>query len=302
MIMKFIRYIQDADYAFLVNSAHGFYKSVPDETYLIRMFKAKMGYELNLDNPKTYNEKLQWLKIYDRKPIYTTMVDKYRAKEYVAQIIGEQYIIPTLGVWNHFDEIDFEKLPDKFVLKCTHDSGGLIICKDKSSFDIKKARQVINNSLQKNYYFKFREWPYKNVKPQIIAEKFMYSSKEGIGIPIMDYKIYTFNGVARMCMINQDRGIHTKADYFDRDFKWLDFKWGYDHANIQIKKPDQFEKMFKLAEKLAYGCPELRVDFYEVDGQIYFGELTFFDGSGFEKIEPVEWDYKLGNMLDLSKV
>ena len=300
--MKFIRYIQDADYAFLVNSAHGFYKSVPDETYLIRMFKAKMGYELNLDNPKTYNEKLQWLKIYDRKPIYTTMVDKYRAKEYVAQIIGEQYIIPTLGVWNHFDEIDFEKLPDKFVLKCTHDSGGLIICKDKSSFDIKKARQVINNSLQKNYYFKFREWPYKNVKPQIIAEKFMYSSKEGIGIPIMDYKIYTFNGVARMCMINQDRGIHTKADYFDRDFKWLDFKWGYDHANIQIKKPDQFEKMFKLAEKLAYGCPELRVDFYEVDGQIYFGELTFFDGSGFEKIEPVEWDYKLGNMLDLSKV
>ena len=306
------------DRYFLWLAYHGFLNRWPDEKYIRRKFEASLGYPLNLDNPQTINEKLQWLKLYDRKPIYTTMVDKYAAKEYVASIIGNQYIIPTLGIWNRFDEIDFALLPDQFVLKCTHDSGGLVICKDKRKLDYATARKRINKSLKTNYYYFGREWPYKDVKPRIIAEVYMEdTSTEGEHScvahhgenpavrpqtktpPLKDYKVYTFNGKAKICMINQDRKIHTRADYFDREYNWLDFTWGYDHADLPPEKPKNYELMFELAEKLAAGTAELRIDFYEVNSRVYFGELTFFDGSGFDRIEPVKWDYKIGSMLKL---
>lgn len=273
-------------------------KFLPDELYLKLMYRHIVGKRLDLKNPQTFNEKLQWLKLHDRKPIYTTMVDKYSAKQYVADIIGDQYIIPTLGIWDTFDEIDFDSLPDRFVLKCTHDSGGVCICRDRDRFNVEEAREKINRALHRNFYYVFREWPYKNVQPRIIAEKYMEdpSIKE-----LRDYKIYTINGKAVMCMINQDRGKHTRADYFDKDFNWLDFTWGYDHADNRPERPQNYEKMFELAEKLAVGTIELRVDFYQVGEEIYFGELTFFDGGGFDKIEPIEWDYELGRMLVLSK-
>ena len=309
MIRKVLRYCKDADYRFGVNSAWGLCDNMPDDEYIKRMFKYTMGYELPLDNPKTYNEKLQWLKLHDRKPIYTTMVDKYAAKEYVSSIIGKEYIIPTLGVWNTFDEIDFDMLPDQFVLKCTHDSGGLVICRDKKAFDINNARKKIMRSLKRNFFYYGREWPYKNVKPRVLAEQYM----EDTGLasnpkernqeipPLKDYKVYTFNGKARLCMINQDRKIHTRADYFDRDYNWLDFTWGYDHADEKPVKPNNYELMYELAEQLAVGTIELRVDFYEVNNRVFFGELTFFDGSGFDKIEPIEWDYNLGSFLELPR-
>ena len=455
---RLIKFLTDPDYRFESLGTRGYLKNMPDDIYLGHMFKAKVGYPLNFTSPQTFNEKLQWLKLHDRKPIYTTMVDKYAVKDYVASVIGEQYIIPTLGVWDNFDDIDFDALPDQFVLKCTHDSGGLVICKDKSKLDIKKAKKKINKSLHRNYYYMFREWPYKNVKPRIIAEKYIedhstselcdykffcfngtakcykvdfdrfishtanYFTIDGelmklgeevcppnfekeiptpenldkmkefaeklsttlpflradfydvdgklyfgemtfypasgfekfifdgnnelldpwiklpktIGgycliykdifcvldtsantcisntqgklitdvysrevVPLRDYKIYTFNGKANLCMINQDRGIHTRADYFDRDYNWLDFTWGYDHADVLPDKPQNYELMYKLAEQLAAGTPELRVDFYEVNGRLYFVELTFFDAGGFDKIEPKEWDYKLGSMIHL---
>ncbi len=294
-----IRSLFDKRTRFKALDARGFYRHLSDKNYLLRRFYAEFGYNLDLRNPQTYNEKLQWLKLYDRKPIYSTMVDKYEAKEYVSKIIGQEYIIPTLGVYDHFDEIDFSILPDQFVIKCTHDSGGLIICRDKKTINIPEAKKKITASLETNYYLKFREWPYKNVKPRIIIEQYMEEENNGSNKILNDYKIYTFNGKAKMCMINQDRGIHTRADYFDEDYNWLDFTWGYDHADIRPIKPNNYEQMFSLAEKLSVGTTELRVDFYQVNNKVYFGELTFFDGSGFDKITPVEWDRKLGSWIKL---
>ncbi|SEL56907.1 TupA-like ATPgrasp [Ruminococcus sp. YRD2003] len=299
-IIKVFNVLKDKNKRFLFLAQRGYYNKMGDRDYIERLYEAKFGKRINLDSPQTYNEKLQWLKLFDRRPEYTTMVDKYAVKEYVAQRIGEKYIIPTLGVWERFEDINFEKLPNKFVLKCTHDSGGLVICKDKSNFDIDAAKAKINRSLKKNYYLLWREWPYKNVKPRIIAEKYMEDSEPSCkGRPINDYKIYTFGGVAKMMMINSDRGISTRADYFDREFNWLDFTWGYAHADKTPAKPQNYEKMFELAERLAEGTPELRVDFYEVDGKVYFGELTFFDGSGLDRIKPFEWDLKMGEWVTL---
>lgn len=284
---------------------------LPDKQYLRLMYWAILHKKLDLRYPKTFNEKLQWLKIYDRKPEYTVMVDKYAAKQYVADRIGEQYIIPTLGVWENFDDIDFESLPNQFVLKCTHDSGGLVVCKDKSKLDKVAAKEKIEKSLKRNYYWSGREWPYKNVPPRIIAEKYMSDSQGTNGEEISlkdnkvddlkDYKFYCFDGAVRFVMINSDRNSDkpTKADYFDRDFNWLDFTWGYGHAEVRPEKPDKFEEMITIAEKLSKGLPHIRVDLYECNGQIYFGELTFYDGSGFDEISPVEWDYKIGDYIKL---
>ena len=290
-------------------SRMGLLKWIPDDLFLKVRYRGEMNKPLNLRNPQTFNEKLQWLKLYDRKPEYTVMVDKYAAKQYVAAKIGEQYIIPTLGVWEHFDDIDFDSLPNQFVLKCTHDSGGLVVCKDKSSLDKTAAREKLEKSLKQNYYWSGREWPYKNVPPRIIAEKYMSNNQEkdneGILLSInensdlKDYKFYCFNGTMKFVMINSDRNSDkpTKADYFDRDFNWLDFTWGYAHAEIRPEKPEKFEEMVFLAEKLSKGLSHIRVDFYECDGKVYFGELTFYDGSGFDAIEPIEWDYKIGKLI-----
>ena len=271
-----------------------------DEAYLKIEFPAHTGYRLDLEHPQTYNEKLNWLKLHDRKAIYPTMVDKLLAKDFVAGIIGEKYIIPTIGVWEKFEDINFDALPDQFVLKCTHDSGGVVICKDKNTFDKKAAGEKIKRSLNRRFFYVCREWPYKDLKPRIIAEKYMVNDSDAQNdSPLVDYKIYTFNGVAKVAMINTDRGIDTRADYYDRDYNWLDFKWGYEHAAIPPQKPKNYEKMFELAEHLAVGTVALRVDFYESNGELYFGELTFYDGGGFDAIEPIEWDIKLGSWVHL---
>lgn len=295
--MKLQKFITNPIIRFSYLNEIGLFRSWNDAKFLQHKFKLVFGYELNFDSPKTFNEKLQWLKLYDRKPIYTTIVDKYAVKKYVADRIGEEYIIPTLGVWDHFDDIDFESLPNQFVLKCTHDSGGLLICRDKDSFDKKEAKRKIRKCLKRNYYWSGREWPYKDVPRKIIAEKYMEDKETG---QLRDYKLYCFNGEPKIIMINSDREIgKTKADYFDMDFNWLDLKWGYEHAAVKPLKPKNFEKMKELATILSKDIPELRVDFYEVNNKIYFGELTFFDGSGFDKIEPREWDEKLGGWITL---
>lgn len=301
---KIFKLIFDEDYRFDFLSSRGLLNKMSDHDYLKKMFKIRTGKNLVLDNPQTYNQKLQWIKLYDHNPMYIFMVDKYEAKKYVAKLIGEEYIIPTLGVWNNFDEINFDNLPDQFVLKCTHDSGGVVIIRDKSAINRKEIKRKIEKSLKRNFYYYGREWPYKDVKPRIIAEKYMVDTtaindNDQCNNVLKDYKIYTFNGKAKMCMINTDRGIDTRADYFDRDFNWLDFFWGYNHADTKPQKPVQYERMFELAETLAQGTTELRVDFYVVNNKIYFGELTFFDGSGFDPIVPEEWDIKIGSWLKL---
>ena len=300
-LSKLLKYATDSNYRFKVNDAHGFYKTMSDERYLKKKFKALVGYDLNLDNPKTYNEKIQWLKLHDRNPLYPKLVDKYEVKEYVAGIIGDQYIIPTIGVWDKFEDINFDSLPQQFVLKCTHDSGGLVICTDKSQFDKEKARRKICTALNRNYYYVHREWPYKNVRPRIIAEKYMEDSTSA---ELNDYKFFCFDGAPMALFIATDRQnavLETKFDFFDMDFNHLDFTNGHPNANKKIHQPNSFDEMKMIAGKLSKGFPHVRVDLYEVDGKVYFGEMTFAHWSGFVPFEPMEWDYKFGSWIKLPK-
>ncbi|MBQ4131506.1 MAG: glycosyl transferase [Clostridia bacterium] len=272
---------------------------LPDKTHIKMRFKLKTGKKLNLENPQTFNEKLQWLKLYDRKHIYTTMVDKYEVKQYIAERIGEEYIIPTLGVWDSFDDIDFDALPNQFVLKCTHDSGGLVICKDKNTFDKAAAKEKIEKSLKRNYFLIHREWPYKNVKRRIIAEKYMEDSKTS---ELRDYKFFCFDGVVRAMFIATERqkaGEEVKFDFYDADGKHLELRQGHPNATVCPEKPKTFDEMKRLAEKLSKGIPQVRVDFYEVNGKVYFGELTFSHFAGMVPFEPEEWDYTFGSWIEL---
>ncbi len=269
------------------------------EIYVKRIFRERMGYNLDLDNPKTYNEKLQWLKLYYHNPFYTLLVDKYKVKQYVADKIGEEYIIPTLGVWNKFDDIDFRSLPKQFVLKCTHDSGGLVICKDKSKLDVVASRKTITKCLKHNFYYNGFEWPYKNVEPRIIAEQYMEDSKTQ---ELRDYKFFCFDGVVKFMFIGTERqkeGEDVKFDFFDADFKHLPFLQGHENAQEPPEKPLRFDEMKALSERLSAGMPHVRVDFYEVDGKVYFGEFTFFHHGGWTPFEPEEWDYVFGKELTL---
>ncbi len=271
-------------------------KFIPDRPYLKLKFRANMGKKLDLNSPKTFSEKLQWLKLYNRKPEYTDMVDKYEAKNYVAKILGDEYIIPTLGVWDNVKDIDFDALPEQFVLKCTHDSGGLVICKDKSKLDIEKTREIMRAALKKDFYFLGREWPYKNVKKRIIAEQYMEDTGTG---ELRDYKFFCFDGVVKALFIATDRPHDTRFNFYDADFNFLPFTQGYPNADKEIVKPANFEKMKELATRLSQGFPHVRIDFYEVNGHIYFGEITFFHHNGLCPFDPGEWDYKFGEWLTL---
>ena len=271
-----------------------------DETYLKIKYKTQMKQKLNLENPQTFNEKLQWLKLYDRKDIYTTMVDKYETKKYVADIIGQEYIIPTLGIYEKFEEINFEELPNKFVIKCTHDSGGLVICKDKSKFDFKKARKKINKFLKRNFYYNFREWPYKNVKPRIIVEKYMedINQKEDL----IDYKFFCFGGVPRFLYVSQGLANHQTAriSFTDMNYEKTEFyRSDYKQFDELPPKPHNFELMKILAQKLSRDLSFLRVDFYEINSKIYFGEVTFHPNAGYIPIVPLKYDKILGDMMEL---
>ena len=269
-----------------------------DRVYLKMKFPLCVGYKLNLESPKTYNEKLQWLKLYNRIPEYTKMVDKYDVKHYVAGVIGNEYIIPTLGVYNSVDEINIDSLPRQFVLKCTHDSGGVVICKDKTNFDVEKARNILRKGIKRNYYIYNREYPYKNVVPRIIAEEY---KEDGTG-ELRDYKFFCFDGEVKALFIASDRSKkeeETKFDFFDADFNHLPFTNGHPNAKSLPFKPEGFKEMKKLASQLSKGIPHVRVDFYDINGKVYFGEMTFFHWSGMKPFDPVEWDYTFGSWIKL---
>lgn len=274
---------------------------MPDFLILKRYYYQRFNKKLDLKNPQTFNEKLQWLKLYNRVPLYTTLVDKYTVKKWVSEKIGAQYVIPTLGIWEKFEDIDFDMLPNQFVLKCTHDSGGLVICKEKKSMNVALARNTIDKSLKRNYYYSSREWPYKNVKPMVIAEKYMEDSECH---ELRDYKFYTFNGEPRFMLLATNRQCKEKSlsfDYYDMEFNHLPLvnHWHPNNTTDLIHKPVTFEKMKELALILAEGIPHVRVDFYEVNGKIYFGEMTFFDMGGFLKLHPDSWDQEWGDLIKL---
>lgn len=270
---------------------------LPDKPFLKIFFKIFVGYKLDFDNPKTFNAKLQWLKVYDHNPEYTKMVDKYDAKEYVGSIIGEEHIIPTLAVYDRFRDIDFDALPNSFVIKCTHDSGGVVICKDKATFDIDAARKKLNKALRRNYYYHSREWCYKNIKPRLIIEPFMGD----IDSDLDDYKLMCFNGKVKCSFVCLERYTDTglKVDFYDDEWNKMPFMRDYPNSKVLTPKPINYDKMVEFAEKLAKDIPFVRIDFYEIDGKLYFGEMTFYPGSGFERFSPRKWDKILGSWIEL---
>lgn len=277
-------------------------RSLPfaDKWYLNIRYSKKFGKNPDWKNPTTFNEKLQWLKINYRKDEFTKMVDKYAVREYITEKIGKEYLIDLVGgPWENPEDIDFDALPNQFVLKCTHDSGSVFICKDKKNFDIAEVKKKISKALKFNMYWYGREWPYKNVKPRIIAEKYMVDES---GTELKDYKLFCFQGTPEILFIACDRYVEnteTKFNFYDMDFNLLPFTHGHPNSDAPIKRPASLEKMKELASILSAGLPHLRVDFYDINGRIYFGELTFFHHSGFVPFEPEFWDKKLGDMINL---
>ena len=290
--------------AILSFARRGWLRCVPDRPYLKWMFHACMNRKLDLKDPKTMNEKLQWLKLYNRRPEYTMMADKVAVRDYIAEKLGEEYLIPCLGVWEDPEDIDFDALPDKFVLKCNHNSGlGMCICKDKSKLDIPKVKAELKKGLAQNYYLNGREWPYKNIKRRIIAEKYMTDAPDIDDFT--DYKFYCFNGKPDCVLVSYDRSTGDPKFYF------FDRKWELKRYNkrgkaapegFTLPKPEGMDKMFEIAEQLSKdaGSPFLRVDLYNSQGQIYFGELTFFPDSGFDANRLPEMDRYFGDLINLS--
>lgn len=273
---------------------------LPDEYYLKLLYRMHIGRKLNLSNPITFNEKLQWLKLYDHRPEYTMMVDKYKVREYIADKLGEEYLIPLLGVWDDPDDIDFDALPNQFVLKCNHNSGtGMCICKDKSKLDIEKVKKELRKGLAQDYYLTGREWPYKDVPRKIICEKYMVDHS---GQELSDYKVHCFNGIPKAILVCSERfsdaGLH--EDFYDMKWKRLDVKRP-DHplTDTELVEPKELQKMFSFSEQLSRDYPFMRTDFYEVNGKLYFGEITLYPASDFSVFEPEEWDATFGEWIKL---
>jgi len=270
-----------------------------DKNYVSALYYLKMGKKLNLKNPQTYNEKLQWLKLYDRNPMYTTMVDKYTVKQYVESIIGKEYLIPTIGLWDRPEDIDWSTLPDQFVLKTTHGGGnsGVVICKDKANFDKNAAIKKLRKSYKHDIYKSHREWQYKNVIKRVLAEQYMEDSRYK---ELRDYKFFAFDGVVKALFIATERGTgDVKFDFFDANFNHLDLVQQHPMSGTVIQKPVCFDEMKRIASKLSQGLPAVRIDLYEVDGHVYFGEFTFTHHGGVVPFHPESWDYVFGKWIKL---
>ena len=279
-------------------TAMGLTKAIPDKSHLRILYRASVGKWPDLDNPHTFNEKLQWLKLHDRNPLYTTLVDKYRVKRWVAERIGEKYVVPTYGAWEHVEDIDLNELPDRFVLKTNHDCGGIAICRDRATFDFDVAKRKLAKHLKKNYYWGCREWPYKDVKPLVFAEEYL-EPDAAVGETV-DYKLMCFGGKARCVFTCTGRAAgDLRVDFFDLDWNHLPFERHYPNAGVEPSAPSCFREMREAAERLSEGIPFVRVDFYDVGGEPRFGEMTFYPGAGFEEFAPEEWDGRLGEWVRL---
>lgn len=294
--------------AFKFMARKGMMNWMPDKPYLKLMFRAVTGKRLNLHNPKNFNEKLQWLKLYDRNPLYTVMVDKVKAKEYVASKIGDEYIIPTLGVWDNADEVDFDSLPSRFVIKCNHNSGkGMYICHDKSKIDETKVREELRRGLNENYFLHGREWPYKDVPRRIIAEQYLEDGNisdntDSFVGNLRDYKFFCFNGEPRLCEVISDRAIDERIDFYDLEWNRIVGLIDDDvvcNSACDIPRPQSFKNMCDCARILSANIPFSRIDFYDINGRAYWGEITFFPSSGFDSFKPDEWNRKVGDWLQL---
>lgn len=272
-----------------------FSKFIPPKPYLKALYWLKNGESLNLNKPNTFNEKLNWLKLYNRNPQYSIMADKYLVKEYVKGIVGEEYVVPCYGAWERFEDIDFNNLPKQFVLKANHDSSGATICLDKENFDYTAKTAIFNKLVKRNYYYNLKEWPYKNIKRRILAEEFL---SDGTGTELRDYKFYCFNGKPKY-MYCTNKGAYIRENFYDMDFKPVNISHGYDRIETPIEKPSGFETMKELAAKLSKEIPFVRVDFFQIGEKVYFGEFTFYDWGGMKPFTEKDFEYKLGELIIL---
>lgn len=277
---------------------------LPDESYIRLFYFATTGRKLNLKDPVTFEDKQQWLKLHDHNTRYTKLADKYLVRKHIKRTIGEGYSFPLLGRWQNFDEIDFTDLPDQFVLKCNHDSGSVRVIKSKSSLrdeDYAELKRHFDKRVRRNFYYAGREFPYKNINPCIIAERYMIDSKQEAS-SLNDYKFFCFNGVPKIVLIVTDRDTDCRYDFYDMDFNHLDLKYGKSRDDDRIKEPKFFSEMKSIAAKLSEGIPFVRIDLYEIEGKVYFGEYTFFDGGGFQWLQPDRWEYRMGSWLQLPEL
>ena len=300
------KFMSDRTYRFFLLSMLGFFNGLSDETYIKMMWKLTMDYPLNIHNPRTFNEKLQWLKLHDRRFEYTVMADKYLVKDYVSNLIGGEYVIPLIGVWDSVDDIDFDGLPNQFVLKCTHTSGGMVICRDKDRFDQENAKKKLRRYMRQEYYWHGREWPYKDVVPRILAEQYMEDDNTA---EIKDsekvltvYKFFTFSGEPMIIQtIQNDKTEFETIDYFDCEWNLLELHQDFPNSKEPLKKPENLEKMLELVRKLSSPTiPFLRVDMYEISGRVYFSEYTFYSDNGTAIFSPRHWDNELGDLIRIS--
>lgn len=273
---------------------------LPDKLYLKLQYRVNVGKRLNLKEPHTFNEKLQWLKLYNRNPMYTEMVDKYAVRDFVSKKIGEEYLVPLIGAWDDPNDINFESLPRQFVLKCNHDSGSVIICKNKDEFNKTYAVKKLGKKLKRDMFYWSREWPYKNIKRKIICEKFMKDREFDV---LNVFKILNFNNGEQIIQVIQDDKMPNESiDYFDSQWNRLDMRQNFPNSKNPLPKPKTLDKMLDLAQRLSAGFPFLRTDFYEINGKVYFSEFTFFSDAGMCRFTPKEWDDELGNRIDITKL
>lgn len=291
-------YLRNGEGLYMLLAKLGMKKSDPDDVFLCHAYKARFGKELDLEHPKTFNEKLLWLKLHDRNPLYTLLVDKCEVKKQVAGLVGDECIIPTLGVWDRASDIDFDRLPDQFVLKCTHDSASVIVCRDKKHFDCRAAMKKLDRALRRNFFSATREWPYKNVKPRILAEQYLQDETGELA----DYKIHNFNGTPRFVLVCRNRFSPSgmTEDFYSPSWEHLPVQREY-HKNsaTPVECPPEMGAMLELSKTLARGFPFVRTDFYVVDHRIFFGEMTFYPQSGLGLFFPSEWDSTFGSWLTL---
>ncbi|WP_270525504.1 ATP-grasp fold amidoligase family protein [Longibaculum muris] len=273
------------------------FRYISDKNYLKLFYHAHLGKKLNLESPVTFNEKLQWLKLYDRKKEYGIMSDKYLVREYIKKAIGEEYLIPLFGVWDDANKIDFDKLPEQFVLKCNHDSGSVFICTDKKNFNKEKVVKKLNKALKRQYFWTSREWNYKIIEPKVIAEKYMIDNS---GEDLKDYKFYCFNGLPKFIAVHSGRFTNHIRNFYTLDWEFIPVQGGCPNNPLaDIERPAQLEKMIELAKKLSENLYHVRVDFYISNNQVYFGELTFHSAGGAAKYEPFSYDELWGSYMKL---
>lgn len=277
-------------------------KLLPDKLFLQLFFIKNMKKRIKFKSPKTFNEKIQWMKVYDRKPLYNKLADKYEVREFVANVLGEEYLIPIYGVYNDFAQIDFDALPSQFVIKCTHDSGSVVVCRDKAKFNVAEAKEKIDKGMKRNAYDYAREWQYKDIEPRIIVEKFL---EQDNGESIIDYKYFCFNGEPKFFYVSQGLENHATAQisFYNLDGKKMPFRRSDYKPFEEDKRPKRGEEMIEIARKSAKAIPSpfVRVDLYEINGKIYFSEFTLHPCSGVMPFYPKEWDLKVGDMLELTK-